>query len=764
MYGQRRPRAWRAQRPQWCCSASDATDGLLRAAGMRAELHKEAAEIEAAMVTVAKEADTQQESNAHHAQQEAVEVQAAASQSFAEIQVADEEAMLQMALALSLKEHEHTIAQQQLLRKQAAAAKAAEVELELETVAKQEEAAALAAEETRLRKAARAKTRQQEKRRAREEAREIKAAEVAMANEEVAVAKEAEAVLVVHSQTGNSSHAHQPSMMSTSVLPTSNRGCGQVIATIIDLVRRPELNGRTVSVMHFADDSARWAVQCKFSGEEILVREANLKVSFKETLSTHLTPVPCGTLERQLVSRQFEAAIEQSLSERGDTGGRTGGRSFNIPRSVRHVRDLAGIHEPSGFGDKQLNLLWEFLSCTKQVPTDKHIVESRELAMALTMDGKLTMSAPLIACAYECGHGQNETDYMNEWVSNQTEPPITVRRVELFLLLHELVDCSGYTTKSGRVGLSLVDLWDWYAYDSVDDLKLIVRGMHEHATVTQKPALPPWVYKSGCDPPVDVKREGFWATVEQHKTTWVYVTGSGRALRPFEYKQMSEAEREHLKYALLSNELVAAHGAIFSIVDQQNMGFMMTLHGEYLPDHMYEDDNLKKLPWHVTRSFTPMHMPQRAFTNPELIYDGAISAMETVAATDASKFSYYPDAMATDESELNPILSPENLTNPALGCRRRCAACHKPTRAFECSRCLMTYYCSKACQRSHWKVHKGLCRRVSEASDEVKETLKRALKAHGRIAPKVRKPASATPVSTPWGWMEILSRPDAGPF
>ena len=41
---------------------------------------------------------------------------------------------------------------------------------------------------------------------------------------------------------------------------------------------------------------------------------------------------------------------------------------------------------------------------------------------------------------------------------------------------------------------------------------------------------------------------------------------------------------------------------------------------------------------------------------------------------------------------------------------RHCLNCLKEVSAsLRCSRCRTALYCSKACQKKHWKVHKNIC-------------------------------------------------------
>ena len=56
--------------------------------------------------------------------------------------------------------------------------------------------------------------------------------------------------------------------------------------------------------------------------------------------------------------------------------------------------------------------------------------------------------------------------------------------------------------------------------------------------------------------------------------------------------------------------------------------------------------------------------------------------------------------------------------------RRVCAFCEVrfERRLRACTRCLVTYYCSKECQRAHWNVHKQSC--VSP-SDDIRQRVDR---------------------------------------
>ncbi len=44
-----------------------------------------------------------------------------------------------------------------------------------------------------------------------------------------------------------------------------------------------------------------------------------------------------------------------------------------------------------------------------------------------------------------------------------------------------------------------------------------------------------------------------------------------------------------------------------------------------------------------------------------------------------------------------------------------CAKCRVPTTGHKCSRCLVTVYCSRECQRASWHEHKILCKKYRQA-------------------------------------------------
>lgn len=41
---------------------------------------------------------------------------------------------------------------------------------------------------------------------------------------------------------------------------------------------------------------------------------------------------------------------------------------------------------------------------------------------------------------------------------------------------------------------------------------------------------------------------------------------------------------------------------------------------------------------------------------------------------------------------------------------QRCVACGSQTKVFACARCRETVYCSRSCQKGHWKIHKRICK------------------------------------------------------
>ena len=67
----------------------------------------------------------------------------------------------------------------------------------------------------------------------------------------------------------------------------------------------------------------------------------------------------------------------------------------------------------------------------------------------------------------------------------------------------------------------------------------------------------------------------------------------------------------------------------------------------------------------------------------------------------------------------------------------RCFLCQKEGRSpplRRCSQCEVAYYCSKTCQRGHWKKHKPACIATvaTKADDARRERLARAVREKGK--------------------------------
>jgi len=88
--------------------------------------------------------------------------------------------------------------------------------------------------------------------------------------------------------------------------------------------------------------------------------------------------------------------------------------------------------------------------------------------------------------------------------------------------------------------------------------------------------------------------------------------------------------------------------------------------------------------------------------------------------------------------KLKTIISYADIMQPKTqqpnGGLRMCRYCNKSGHSQEfqkslkqCSRCRMTYYCSKECQKADWKVHKGTCRHTSKASNKTFEASQHAV-------------------------------------
>jgi hypothetical protein len=43
-----------------------------------------------------------------------------------------------------------------------------------------------------------------------------------------------------------------------------------------------------------------------------------------------------------------------------------------------------------------------------------------------------------------------------------------------------------------------------------------------------------------------------------------------------------------------------------------------------------------------------------------------------------------------------------------------CSLCKKPSKSF-CGQCGLVWYCSEDCQKTHWKIHKFMCKKYAES-------------------------------------------------
>jgi predicted Zn-ribbon and HTH transcriptional regulator len=85
-------------------------------------------------------------------------------------------------------------------------------------------------------------------------------------------------------------------------------------------------------------------------------------------------------------------------------------------------------------------------------------------------------------------------------------------------------------------------------------------------------------------------------------------------------------------------------------------------------------------------------------------------------------FNLTPEILRKELEPINEIYSIDNMEyfmdDP------KCANCGKNATS-RCSRCKSEWYCSKECQIKRWKVHKELCKTLSELFKEEEENKKK---------------------------------------
>ena len=75
-----------------------------------------------------------------------------------------------------------------------------------------------------------------------------------------------------------------------------------------------------------------------------------------------------------------------------------------------------------------------------------------------------------------------------------------------------------------------------------------------------------------------------------------------------------------------------------------------------------------------------------------------------------------------------------------------CGACGSSAKATKfCSKCKSVKYCSKECQRAHWKVHKKVCKEIAGAQSQVKKELLQPLKGISPSEPDIDMPVEMLP-------------------
>ncbi|KAF7369466.1 Plasmid Orf3 domain-containing protein [Mycena venus] len=84
----------------------------------------------------------------------------------------------------------------------------------------------------------------------------------------------------------------------------------------------------------------------------------------------------------------------------------------------------------------------------------------------------------------------------------------------------------------------------------------------------------------------------------------------------------------------------------------------------------------------------------------------------------------------------------------SLSKKSYCHKCQVTKRVSElklCSRCQSAKYCSQACQKAHWKIHKAYCKPLEEVKLEtVDEAWKNVFKSHGHKRTNVLEPITET--------------------
>ena len=86
-----------------------------------------------------------------------------------------------------------------------------------------------------------------------------------------------------------------------------------------------------------------------------------------------------------------------------------------------------------------------------------------------------------------------------------------------------------------------------------------------------------------------------------------------------------------------------------------------------------------------------------------------------------------PTETPAGESSSPTIIRKTNRNRHKEYMDRLCAACNYPRAPSVCSRCKAVYYCSPACQRTHWRSsHKGECKALAAAALDAAAASRRA--------------------------------------